>query len=66
MGYFGEIESWIEYAKFFKLVNDWFDCLNVRVPHSDTRERVHAYGLHLDLQNGILDEMSNIMRGMNV
>jgi len=47
-------------------VNDWFDVMNVRVPHKDSRERTHAYGLALDLQESILDRMNTMMSTMRV
>lgn len=50
---------------FFQ-VNDWFDCLNVRVPYSDSRDRVQGYGLKLDVQNKIINEMSEAMKTLRV
>lgn len=47
-------------------VNDWFDALNVRVPYSDSRERVHALGLTEDVQLKILDDMSDTMQKLRV
>lgn len=47
-------------------VNDWFDLLNVKVPKEDSRERRHAYGLHIDAQNEILHRMTNITNQLRV
>lgn len=40
--------------------------MNVRVPKPDSRERTHAYGLALQVQDGILERMSNLMKDMRV
>ncbi|KAJ8954598.1 hypothetical protein NQ318_003129 [Aromia moschata] len=50
--------NWPECAEFFNLVNEWFDIMNVKVPTSDSRDRTKAYGLALDLQNRIIEEMT--------
>ena len=47
-------------------VNDWFDILNVRVPTSDNRNRTKAYGLALELQENIINTMSETMENMRV
>ena len=51
---------------FFSQTNDWFDVMNVRSPYSDSRERVHAYGLHLESQNVILNNMTEMVTNMRV
>lgn len=38
--------------------------MNVRVPYSDQRERCHAYGLSLENQIPILDEMTEMVKDM--
>lgn len=38
----------------------------MRVPESDSRERVKAFGFNLNLQTKILDEMSEVMLNMRV
>lgn len=38
-------ENWEELANFLKLVNDWFNIFNSRVPRIDQRKRLAAYGL---------------------
>lgn len=50
-------KNWLECAEFFKLVNDWFDILNVSKPVSDLRARTKAYGLAFEEQNSILNKM---------
>lgn len=40
--------------------------MNSRVPRQDTRERLHAYGLALELQNDILNNMSQMMSEIRV
>lgn len=47
-------------------MNDWFDVLNVRVPRSDSRDRTKAYGLALELQESIINAMSDTMENMRV
>lgn len=47
-------------------VNDWFDCLNVRVPYQDSRERVQGVGLSESLQFEIIDKMTEVMLKMRV
>lgn len=47
-------------------MNDWFDCLNVRVPNKDSRDRVKAFGLRLDLQTQILNDMNETITKMRV
>lgn len=49
-------KNWEECHKLFKLVNDWFDVMNVRVPRLDSRERCHAYGLAIAVQSSNIDE----------
>ena len=40
--------------------------MNVRVPRNDARQRMHAYGLAVDLQDSILDRMNTLMSTMRV
>lgn len=51
---------------YLRQTNDWFDVLNVRVPRADSRERIQAYGISIDVQNDILDKMSNMVLNMKV
>lgn len=46
--------------------NDWFDCLNVRVPYTDNRERMHGFGLAPKSQFKIIDEMSDTIFELRV
>lgn len=55
----------MEYFILFK-INDWFDCLNVRVPQTDSRERMKAFGLALDVQMKIIEDMTTLMSNMRV
>lgn len=41
---------------FIKIVNDWFDVFNSKMPAIDSRDRMKAYGLVINLQN----EMFNL------
>ncbi|CAD7085347.1 unnamed protein product [Hermetia illucens] len=63
---FLEDEPWMQGSEFFKLVNDWFDVLNVRVPSADYRERTKAFGLAIDRQIKILTDMTQTMRKLRV
>ena len=38
--------------------------MNAKVPRVDSRERCHAYGLALDTQNRILDQMKEMVENM--
>lgn len=38
--------------------------MNVKVPYPDARERCHAYGLSLETQNHILEEMTEMVKEM--
>ncbi|KAI8122776.1 hypothetical protein CVS40_6338 [Lucilia cuprina] len=40
--------------------------MNTRVPRQDTRKRWHAYGLALEIQNDILNNMSQMMSEIRV
>ncbi|CAH0546285.1 unnamed protein product [Brassicogethes aeneus] len=57
-------ENWAECVDFFKLVNEWFNILNVSTPISDPHGR--AFGLALDIQMPILDKMSQVISQMKV
>ncbi|KAL1487917.1 hypothetical protein ABEB36_015302 [Hypothenemus hampei] len=59
-------QNWLECADFFKLVNDWFDIMNIREYSSDTRDRRKAYGLALNVQDSILTRMSNTIENLRV
>lgn len=53
-----------ECADFIKVVYDWFDVFNSKVPAADSRPRMKAYGLALKEQNEILQEMDNMISNM--
>lgn len=38
--------------------------MNVRVPRPDSRPRCHGYGLAIDEQNQILNQMTDLMKNM--
>ena len=40
--------------------------MNTRVYAADSRERVQAYGLNIDVQNNILDNMTELISNMRV
>ena len=40
--------------------------MNVRVYKADSRQRVHAYGLAIEIQESILDRMSTMVAEMRV
>lgn len=58
--------SLLVYYFFFTQVNDWFDCLNIRVPYKDGRKRLHGLGLAQDVQFSIIDQMTDTMLEMRV
>lgn len=47
-------------------MNDWFDVLNVSIPVTDSRERMKAYGLALETQSNILNNMNKVMSTIRV
>ena len=51
-------------ADFIKSVNDWFDVFNSKVASIDSRDRMKAYGLAIEIQNNIIKNMSDIMINM--
>lgn len=53
--------NWLECSQLLKITNDWFDVFNSKVPESDSRNRVKAYGLALNEQNEILNKMETTM-----
>lgn len=56
----------LECADLVKKINDWFDVFNSKVPESSLRDRVKAYGLCLETQNKILENMEDLTRNMKV
>lgn len=61
LGIFKTENNWLECSELLKVTNDWFDVFNSKVPQSDSRARVKAYGLALPDQNEILDKMEETM-----
>ena len=51
----------LECAVFIKVVNDWFDVLNSKLPAIDSRARMKAYGLAISGQNEILQKMDTLI-----
>uniref|UniRef100_A0A1B0DH88 Transposable element P transposase-like GTP-binding insertion domain-containing protein n=1 Tax=Phlebotomus papatasi TaxID=29031 RepID=A0A1B0DH88_PHLPP len=50
-------KNWKLTSEVIKVINDWFDVMNSRVPSQDSRDRTKAYGLALFKQNEILEKM---------
>ena len=68
--YFGnrgllEDKHWKDTSEFIDLVDKWFDVFNSRVP-LDTKPSRNAYGLNLEGQNKILQNMIKLAREMEV
>ena len=59
-------ENWPQCAKLLKIFNDWFDVMNTRRPEPDRWERMKAYGLALNTQLEILDNMIAMITEMRV
>ncbi|KAF0703709.1 Uncharacterized protein FWK35_00029770, partial [Aphis craccivora] len=55
--------NWEKCAEIIILVNNWFDLLNSQQPYGDN---LNAYGLEIDEQNKLLDEMDNFIKTMLV
>lgn len=66
LGLYKECDNWMECSRFFKLVNDWFDVFNSKIPVSDSRNRLKAYGLALTEQNEILNNMELTVNSLKV
>lgn len=45
LGIFKSENNWLECSELLKVTNDWYDVFNSKVPQSDSRDRVKAYGL---------------------
>lgn len=56
----------LDCADFFKTVNDWFDLYNVHCTKEDLRSTKQAYGLKINEQNKVLDNMTDIINNMRV
>lgn len=61
-----ESQNWEELSDFIKLVNDWFDIFNSKLPRIDPRKRMSAYGLELENQSQILRNMESTIQNMRV
>lgn len=53
-----------ECANFIKILNDWFDILNSKIPIKDSRSTMKAYGLALAEQNKILLETDYLITNL--
>lgn len=49
----------LQCADFIKIVNDWFDVFNSKVPEIDSRNRIKAFGLAVEEQNDIINKMND-------
>ncbi|KAE9526262.1 hypothetical protein AGLY_013893 [Aphis glycines] len=68
IAYYGENKyidkyNWKNVAEMISLFNKWFDLFNT---NSKFDHGVESYGLNLNSQNGILDEMSSFIENMRV
>lgn len=54
-----QTKNWIELAELTKLINDWFDIFNSKIPQIDARARTSAYGFELTCQNDFIVESQN-------
>lgn len=68
--YFGQrgllkSKNWHETSQFISLVDSWFDLFNSKSPH-DSKPSRYAYGLSLQKQNSLLEEMIETIGTMRV
>lgn len=54
-------DNWLELSYIFRVFNDWFDVLNARMKFEGHK---NAYGIKLDAQNLVLDEMNHLMENI--
>lgn len=59
-----EFENALPVADFIKLVNDWFDLFNSKMPYTDSRDRMKAFGLAKETQLDILNRMNDTTSNM--
>lgn len=64
LGLYNDDNNWLQCSKLLKNFNDWFDIFNSKVPQSDSRSTIKAYGLALEEQNKILDEIFQYIKTM--
>lgn len=57
-------EQWKQTSNIVKLFNDWFDVMNSKLKYQ--RSGSHAYGINLQQQNKIIDDMSQFIEEMRV
>ena len=62
---FFEIQNWEDCADFFKVTNDWFDLFNSKIKYGKT-VALSAYGVDLQKQNEILNNMTSYMQNIKV
>lgn len=64
-GFMKDYLTWSETARFLNLINRWFDLFN-SVCKFGNHEGLHAYGIHLEKQNAILNEVTQVIQNLRV
>lgn len=59
-------QKWQLCSKLLKIINDWFDLFNIRVKEHDSRVFRKAFGLNLEKQSVILNQVSQLMEDIHV
>lgn len=57
-------ECWEECYKLIKYTSDWFDLMNAKSKYSDSK--AHAYGLNLESQDILLNNITKMMSDLRV
>lgn len=57
--------NWNKCADILKLCNDWFDVLNSKTKFGKINQK-NAYGVNIEDQDKILNDMTNLMKNMRV
>lgn len=67
-GQLGKIanKNWEKLSSIIDLINKWFDVFNAKTLRIDSRPRMAAYGLQLEVQDKILRRMSKFMLNMSI
>lgn len=64
-GFMNDYIEWPETVRFLSLFNKWFDLFN-SINKFGNHEGLHAYGIDLEKQNAILNEVTNVVKNMRV
>lgn len=69
--YFGErgllsSTNWKDTSQFISLADEWFDVFNSKTKDRDSKKSRHAFGLYLEHQKAVVNNMINTVKAMKV